>query len=375
MFEVPDADHLTMDNREGTYRTTDWAKDVKAALERIPSIDNIKMREPHSTAGNTTDALLIEMGLDEIPSREEGHDYGTFSPHPIDGELEFRVSIPKHVQDRVSFRPVHLHSTVFTVNIMFEGGFPVAFIKPHDAEEYPSMAVVVVREFLREEFRQREDKMGGVRFVCMGPSPMWVDGCVMESAEVTGKTIGVHVEPKRGYDRLTFVVAKGELEDSYEAMRFAVVEELGLFYGLVADRNRRNLLRRFVDVRLDDILRANRQRGMKAWFKRTFRTGRDILGLRLDILHIERNLEEGARGFASTLTELRSRQTVSAFEPWIQRELDGTKSDDAPGVADMAAILDASNARRTEFLVVAASSLGGGLAGAAITALASGGGS
>jgi hypothetical protein len=64
---------------------------------------------------------------------------------------------------------------------------------------------------------------------------------------------------------------------------------------------------------------------------------------------------------------------VKTFHPWIAEEVKKMANDRRAKVREMASLLAANHSKRAEIVAVVTASLGGGVAGAALTALVGGG--
>lgn len=374
MFETPDADLLTLDNPSGTYRIQDWAADVKKALESIPSVDNIEIVAPTTTHGGIQHPGYLPATEDQ---GDKYHNGGPFTPHPGNGRVSFRVSIPKHVQDQVTYKPFGMASTKFAVEISFNALFPVTFIVMDQPEDQPAHAVVVVREFLRAEFRQRADKVGGVRFACLGPSPMWVDcwAAVGDETSAPSDQVTAYHVASEGYDEFTFKAGAPDVWQAYELVKREVENEVGLFYSLIADRNLLNEQNAFIDAQLSALVALQESSGLRAWFRRLRLSGRDSTSLSLQVLEAQRFASSFLSSYREELENHYVLHPLAPFRGLIERELARQVADRRDEVREMVAILSASHAHSVQVVSVVASSLGGGIVGAAIAALAAGAGS
>lgn len=375
MFEAPDEDLLTMENRNGKYTVFDWARDVRHALEAIPSVDEITIEEPTGIKGRADAATSLHWPTHDLRAHREpesGHLGGPFIPNLNSGRIAFTLTIPKHVQDRITYRPLGLRSTTFHVDMNFAEEFPVTFIATDREEVSPSMAIVVVREFLYSEFKQRADQMGPIRFSSMGPSPMWVD-CLLRvidaAPEGEQKAFDVKHIPEVGYDRVMFSTSNNDASDAYDNLKLLLAPEVGLYYWLVSERLIVDLNDSLIDSQLEDLLELQARRGPVAWLKRLWKSGRDSVSLRLRVIRAQRWSEAFSITFERERNEVGMTRPVGAFSIWIDSEFSQLKVDRRDKIAEMIDILNSSHSSSSQIVAVVLSSIAGGTVGAALTAL------
>jgi hypothetical protein len=264
---------------------------------------------------------------------------------------------------------VRLAAELFEVDIVFDGPFPVAFISTPEPEESPSHAVMIVREFLEDEFAQRRDRMRGVSFSYMGPSPMWLNANITEREGVPGEAFEVEHKPRRGYDELDFFVPPGSLPDAYPAIQSALSDEIGLFYRLITERYRSGRLRMFLDFQIGEQIRLHRTAGLKAWLRRNFLPHYDAVNIRLDIAAVSQDIKLNRSSLVESVRELNEGHGPWAIGSFIEREIRQSEdTDDFVGMAEMAVVLETSRSRQAELATIALSAVGGGAVGATLTA-------
>lgn len=373
MFEYRGSDLATIDNRSGSYRTPDWANDVRKALEALPSVDNIHIDTPRGVKGSMRQGSVLEFPSDLQSSSSKIHEGGPFSPNPSDGGVSFRVSIPQHVQERLSLGRRACKSTVFDVDIRFEGEYPVTFVSMDTDERNPSTAVMIVREFLMDEFEQRKKLVTPISFACMGPSPFWVDCWVeVEHRGEPNQELSIDHTHQAGYDDFVFTGSAASLAEQFAHVKDAVVHELGQYYALVAERNLMSKQDLWINLQLEDLLELQQSRGFRAWATRLWSAGNRSLSLSLQILYAENRESEIHRHFIDALEASYALYPVKVFHPWIDEEVKKMDADGRSKIREMASLLAINNSRRAEIVALATASLGGGIAGATLTAIVSG---
>jgi len=373
-FEAPSADHLLMQNSEGTYSVHDWADDVERALKSIPSLDKIRVEGFRSVRGDhaPTWRNTVEQVVKELP-HDSRHRGGDLLPHPVNGRISFVATIPKHTQAQVFPYVAPMDGTVFEIDIRYAYGMPVAFVRCVTSNPGPSMAVALVREFLTSEFEQRTDSMGGIRFTCMGPSPMWADFFVKRSTVAAASPISVEIEDPPGYQSVEFTVGgvpEAATDDkAYALVKSALVEQASLYYDLVSRRNLLSLHRSYIEHTLQDLVEENRSTGFKAWLRRLFGGGRTANNLLLEILAVESEATRSLGGAAQEWDGIRSKGLVNPFEKLMKKELLFDVRDYTGNSQSVVTLLNERHSRDVQLVSLVITSLFGGIVGAAITAL------
>ncbi|MBF4582497.1 hypothetical protein ITJ54_07420 [Curtobacterium sp. VKM Ac-2865] len=373
-FEAPDADLLTMVNPEGSYSIHSWSQDVEAALRSIPSLDNIEVSGFHSVRGDhpfnwreTTRAALHSLPHSSL------HRGGDFRPHPVNGQIRFDATIPVHIQNEVFPYVENRRGTRFTVHISYAFGMPVAFVRTYDDHQDPSTAVAIVREFLKREFDKQIPAGNPIKFVCMGPSPAWLNlvlnapesGPVDEADRVT-------VIDTPGYKWVTMRIAQQPgvmtVEDAYDFLRAVISESAAVFYDLVSEMAISALTRQYIETQLQKLVELHRAPGFRSWLRRVWSAGKSANDLMLEILAVD--LEE-KRSFAASKerwNSIRSASGKKIIAPVFNIESSRDIPDYVPHARAVVDLLSTRQSRSIELIGVITSAVIGGAAGAALTA-------
>ena len=369
-FEVPDEDHMLMFS-PGTYSVHDWARDVEAALRELPSLDSIEVDGFRSVRGDSPPSWRNELErLIADGPHESTHKYGDFQPHPSVGRIKFDVTIPTRTQEQV-FNYVGSRvgaSTVFSVDIHYDGGMPVAYIRPAAVEAQPSTSVAVVREFLRSEFDSRL-KDNKVKFAAMGPSPMWAEWSLRVAPVTNGYAWEIDVDSTRpGYAAVEIIVdssSAANLEVAFESAKFSLSQTLADFYHMIGEQNMRRMRRRFIEVQIEALIKSDSRRWPLGWFHRLFRGSGKANSLTLEILAgkldeetpIERQDKAGPNSPIRHLDYFFSQQASAEGDSYLEN------------AHQIVSLLSTRYSHIVQVASVIVASLIGGLAGAAITAL------
>jgi len=377
-FEAPDADLLLMQNPDGSYSIHDWARDVEQALRSIPSLDNIVVTGFRTVRGDSPSTWRNFGDGSKHFSDEKGlHRGGDLRPHPVGGRIQFDVRIPLHVQENVFSWGTALQGTKFEVDIRYGQGMPVAFVRAADVETHPSMAVAVVREFLRSEFDARL-AANPITFTIMGPSPMWNDCFLRWTQDQQERFVEVQVEKTPGYGQVTFLVKRSSqgrtLEDAYDRLKDGLEEELNLYYEMVSRNAVLHVRRSHVEYELGELVANHQSSGLGAWLWRRFKGERNTNNLLLEILALDSEHKRALGNVRGEWEEIRNRSLAHAFDAAFEREFEKPDFDHTENAKSVALLLSERLSRETQVLVVIVSSLLGGVIGAALTALVQVGG-
>lgn len=372
-FEAPDADHLLVQHPEGTYGIQDWATDVEQTLRSLPSLDRIRVEGFGSVRGDSPPSWRNqhEQVLRSLP-HSSLHRGGGLRPHPVRGQISFELTIPVHVQERVFPFGEPSLGTRFEVDLRYGYGMPVAYVRAADNDQSPSMAVAIVREFLREEFTTR---LSGspIKFTCMGPSPMWNDCFISwgQSGQVEFADVTVGDPP--GYRRIEFEIrpsAQGRsLVDAYELIKTNLVEELSLYYEMVSRNNLLHSRDSYIESELSELVSHHQSGGVGAWFWRRFRGERRTNNLLLEILAIDSEHKRSMGGARRDWEEIRARSVMRPFDHSFEYELSKRGQDRTESARAVTSLLNDRHNRETQLFGVVSASILGGVVGSAITAI------
>jgi hypothetical protein len=356
----------------------DYFSAVSDALERLPSVDNIAITPPVFDLGRRT--LIVGNSLPLLPNLP--HTSGR--PHPwggelglpfADGRIRFDVRIPRRLQLESGFGRDAMTDT-FRLDLRFTDSFPVTFVEPVGAppEAEPTNAVAIVRDFLESEFQQHEDEFGRLTFCYLGPSPFHSDFYIRPAMDETTAGIGYVVTRSPAYDRVDIRYARASFDTAtaaYAETKLQVTPTLGLYYELVNYRNL--LLSRWVNIShgADNLYALYRSTGLMAFVRRAFMAGGLVRRVSLDALEAEADLASIVKAAHDLHEREALRGVLPVVQSYLSQEIDTFPDVVPPRIAEIIALLDSLHERFSQATMLVLSSLLGGVAGAAITAIVS----
>lgn len=366
-FLVPKQDHYTLTNEHGQYRMEHWARDVESALKTLPTVEDIEMGVPTGSTGFEPGDLLQRWGLDQDINRVP-HTYGRFAPHPSNGYVKFKVRINQAARERV-FPMGGAQSDVFSVYVNYSFGFPTAIINGEKPEDASGDIVPIVREFLKDEFRQRAENLNGVEIAFLPPAPMWLDGQVIHDESLVSGEHRVDVIPSRGYDILQISLPKNSSQIQAGPIATELLEQVALYYQTVAMGNYYGDVELSLDVFAKDLIANYRNPGARAAIRRLtsgFRSAAD-----LQIMAVEASIDKrsGIERLESSLADLERRVGQLALRPWIDMALRDLRTSSAPEVERISTYVSDGTGHSIQTVAVVAAAVLGGAAGATLTAL------
>lgn len=372
-FEAPDADHLLMENPTGTYSVHDWASDVERYLAAFPSIDNIRVEGFRSVRGDqpltwrdTTVAAIRQLDHDG------SHHGGDLRPHPDRGRVGFTVTIPIRTQVEVMVYAEGRTGTRFDVDIRYGAGMPVAFVRTYADQEDPSLAVAIVREFLRAEERARGSESSPIRFVAMGPSPLWSNFVVRPPDPEVDEELDVELVDDTGYNwvvlRARQTKSVCDPERAYALAKARLQDAASTYYEFISQGLVSYATRRYIESELEDLVSVHRAHGFRAWLTRLWSGGRKANDLMLDILAIDVDQRRGSESNKEAWSALKDSPGGIALAPQVQRELQDGQEDYVTHTREVVGVLNSRHAKDVEIVAVVLASVLGGAVGAALTA-------
>lgn len=137
------------------------------------------------------------------------------TPHPDSGKVSFWVTIPARTQRDITERTgggYDYEGVEDFYVVTYYRTFPVSyvFVERENAPTFEgSQAVVIVREFLKEETR-RHRAAGSIEFSFVEPSPFYCDFALVASTGPMDQPFKLERFPRQGYDdfRITYDAAR-----------------------------------------------------------------------------------------------------------------------------------------------------------------------
>ncbi|MFI7574290.1 hypothetical protein [Micromonospora sp. NPDC049497] len=358
--------HFELHSAEAPPIVQVWPERVRRALEAIPSVRDVEIEVPR-----TYDPASPK----DVPGIR-------YSPHPTSGQIRFRLNIPSRIQKEV-FR--HWRGTQwenYTVLMFYTPGDPVAFVFVDDAgaETSAAFAVALVRNFIEREMKRLGEASEGVHFVCRGPSPFHVDLSFQPEhgtwdGDKAFERVGMVVEKRQspGYPEMTVRFDATRFGGANKAaVTFAslTLEQIGLFYRLVAQGGRRADQAREVRQQVDRLISVHQRAGVKAWFLRVFRSGAWARELGLQVLILTYTFSEERRGAKEAVARLCDDADLPAFRSWLEEELAVDHNDDLENCREIAEMLEPRRLRETNAVLVISVAIVSAVLGALLKGLA-----
>ncbi|WP_159096643.1 hypothetical protein [Stenotrophomonas sp. ZAC14D1_NAIMI4_1] len=340
-----------------SFTADDYRTAVEALLSSLPSVTDIVID-------------VGELGRSPLISEKPVHmQDGDGLPYFDDARISFSVYIPRRVQEDLTSR-VGLQRRVvaenFHVHIRTEYDGPVAFVEcvGSGREDDPSMAVFLVREYLKKHLGGNE---GPAHFDYMGPSPFHADFYLSHGAPSADSNFKLTHTPRKGYDKYQFEVdSQGVDYVDLLGLYGEIAGELSLYYFLM--RRRRDLLssasnyehrwatvRKCVDsARFSNVLEAtSRHREVRSLISDGYALQAELAVVISEMkLMVAREYEDG---------------TPSYFEKVVRKVVEQFPQFSVDPILRWAEHVDGASYKRLEILAVIAASVIGGLIGALIT--------
>ncbi|MFD0415829.1 hypothetical protein [Streptomyces sp. NPDC127108] len=309
----------------------DWIEKVKAAFDAVPSVQKFKA-----------------VNVDDLNFHWAGDGYvepeGQETQIPSSGMLTFEVNIPTRLQKYMLLANDEVE--IFRVTILFHYVHPVTYIECLGAPgevTHPSWALVVVREFLREELKKRDLSVG---LLVIGPSPFHADFSLRNGTgpQPAGDGFSVEVEKSLAYDRITYF---HESADSLRALYSSLQLQFSYFYRFTILRNMR--LRAAVDLsdQSEEIAESFKGRGFRAYISRTLAVRQKLQSAQLDAVSARLTTTRHKRGSAEDLEGLYPGEEAAHLRGYLEKSM---KEDYIEEIESAEKILDVLDGRHSQEL-------------------------
>jgi hypothetical protein len=347
---------------------SDYIRELRKILESIPNVSNIEI-----IASDDFENLKI----DSLTSITDGGSF--FPPASFDLEIHFDIYIPERLQNELwKGASDDLSTEKFQIHIMDSYNFPVTIIELIDANSNckPSIAVIVIREFLKQQFEEK--KFEYIRFSFLGPSPFHADFFLHENnkhkSDIDFDLNGFSIDytPQPGYDTFTIFYTNSlypNIKEAKEALFLELSDDAGSFYSIIQC----NLLQINEWEKLEDLInilieKSKLTRLKAIWYKAFYLYGQ------VQEIVIALSEFESSRIWSSFYIKKDYQQLLNiGKKPYLDKFLQEAMSEfpDYP-VEQIKGIIDLLENRRSKtidnFIIVVAALIGG-IIGALITIL------
>ena len=349
--------------KEPPFRYTDeqYIADLHKALESIPNIEQISI----------TDIQVGENPPEDIEEKiPDIHEVRGVFPNWEFGKIEFSLYIPDRIQRQI--RPFSDVCTErFRISIKYGYDMPVTFIEPINpiGECIPSTAVIIVREFLEQQFQNLGSS--DIRFEALGPSPFHAD-CYIKCMDTRSnhKFISQDATTEFGYDRLLFYYNDeyfGNDEDARDCIFFEIFLELSFFYEIIQSQSIKLRKWEQIDEMLRNIIPFPQKKPIWDKFLEYIRYSGKIKELFIAIAIFERDMIFVDESLKTDYKDLYSERWMSHFKNIIDVKIKENETYPTKELIQLLSYLEENRAKNMELITMFLSAIIGGVMGALIT--------
>jgi len=347
------------------YNDEQYIAELRKVLESIPNVEQIIFED--LCEGQNTPLDISE----KIPDICE--EAGVF-PNWEFGKIGFSIHIPDRIQ-RQLLPYSEICTERFEISINYSFDMPVTFIKPIDpiGSCCPSDAVIVVREFLRQQFINIKSEY--IRFEVLGPSPFhancYIEPCEdMESDESSPGFISKDVTTEVGYDKLIFYYNTKMFENGKDAEACIfneIILELSFYYKIIQTRTIKIRKWAQIDEMLRDIIPRNRKKSIQDRFFEFICYSRKIKELFIAIAIFERDRIFAKEAIKNDYKDVYSDRWASHFLNFVDKARKEAETYPTKELIQLLSFLEEKRAKNMELLTLFFSAIIGGGIGAFIT--------
>ncbi|WP_329120234.1 hypothetical protein [Streptomyces sp. NBC_01465] len=346
----------------GNYES--WADEVERTLNLIPSIRKLEVKGGRSS--------FRWFDVEDADGRNDLIHH----PIPVHGNVAFTINIPARAQDRLNpWWKASVDSEVeeFVVFLELDTAYPYALVVFYsDNMIKPSSAVVIVREFLKEELEKLGDR-STLELTTLGPSPFHAEFYIKEGDQGDFVTPGLNalVRHGRGYSECEFFFDKKVFESAahvLDEVRKKIGPEFANFYGLTAERTVKQVSVDVLTLQVEEGVAAYRRKGAINWVRRVITSRANLRNISLELLKIQMGVTNSQRSNGKVIDNLRAERGLLLFEGKLvgMAELDYT--DQLDNLGSMLKVLESQHTQTVQRITSFAVSLLGVVVGAFLTA-------
>lgn len=345
-----------------------WRAQIEIGLGLLPSITDLSVH---------IGGIFITPRPDSDILEEDESDFNydiDYDPRPdLYSIIAFTLTIPKRMHsDLIHAEGRQLDSERFRVSTAYGMHGPVTFVRSVDKqarEDRPSTYIVLVREFLLQEFERLD---APIELKPVGPSPFWADMHLVPASDLGAEIAVEWRKSSIGYDDVDFLYDPESIDllTAFNTLARRIIEPFSTYYFLVRSRNRRlkraNIVARFVDK----LISTHRRKGIRGSFTKILRSG--VLARELQLSAITaKQLDVEERTHASELVrEGQSSDEILTLDiPELKKlcdeEAKATYVDRLTMAQEVANTLEGSRMNQYQVLVLAGCTLIGAVVGAA----------
>jgi hypothetical protein len=330
----------------------DWIEQVKNAFEAIPSVHKFK------TIGiSDLDFLWTGDGYVETEGEE--------SSLPRSGVITFEVNIPARLQKFTYLANDEIEN--FRVTVVFDYVHPVTYIECLDAPgnvEHPSSALVIVREFLREELGKRDSS---VRLLVLGPSPFHADFSleVGTGPQSAGDGFTVEISKSLAYDRIAYF---HESKDSLWRLYLSLQKQFSYFYRFITLRNARLRAADNLSDQSKEIGEAFKKRGFRAYLARILTMRHKLQSAQLDAVSARLAIIHHRRDSAEDLEGLYPGEEIAHLRGYLEKVMKEDFEEEIESAEKILEVLDGRQGQELQRFATISFSFLGVVVGAFLTA-------
>ena len=207
-------------------------------------------------------------------------------------EITFTLFLPERIQKNFKQNLKFLDTSCerFKVRLHYPYYFPITIVEAlNDDPEYePSNGVILCREFLDNCFRDSEETE--IIFETLGPSPFHADFFLIPSEKKELHRFDFERTPSHGYDRIVFRYNPDDFDDveeTFQDLIYHLDSQLGFFYRVVHSRVQRDRNWEGFYQELQELINEQNEKGIKAYWKNTFRTEYLLNRMMLELAQLE----------------------------------------------------------------------------------------
>lgn len=349
------------------YDDKQYIAELYKALESIPNIEQINITGIDEGENPPQDIS------EKIP---DIHEAGGVFPNWELGKIRFAIHIPDRIQRQIlPFSEVCTERFEVLINYVFD--MPVTFIEPIDpiGECSPSNAVIVVREFLKQQFININSEY--IRFEVLGPYPFHAD-CYIKPNEDIGSDesssgfISKDVTTEIGYDKLIFYYNTEIFENGEDAevcIFNEIILELSFYYEIIQSQAIKIRKWEQIDEMLRNIIPEDRKKGIWSSFHEFIYYSGKIKELFIAIAIFERDSIFVKKRIGSDYKDVYSDRWASHFHNFIDKAMTEEETYPTKEIIQLLSYLEDKRAKNMELLTMFFSAIIGGAIGGLITLL------
>ncbi|CNJ35903.1 Uncharacterised protein [Yersinia rohdei] len=356
--------------KEKTINVEEFFNELERLLYKLPTVNDVFIyySDKHKERFVEYSDDILGMNVD-----------GRINPFINFLDIKFDISLSKRVQGEIYERmgfylPANATTEKFRVHIKNYYYTAVTFVEIIDADRDTegSKAVVLVREYLNEQFNKLN---GYISFDCQGPSPFHANFYVFDKNDSKCEDVlSTKLIEKRGYNDIEIYIEPSCSVNSAEfnIMDFVMnemISEIDLYYFIITKNKQANNSWDLIEYQLEELVLLMSGKGNVLNYFKKKKLVDDLL---MNLWVFKKDSINRVRAITSQINEEYSNDKIHFIKLYVDKEIESVTEYSIDDTKSLVQFYEGKNSKAFEMMITFLTALVGGVVGAIATVLTQG---